>query len=79
MFDKGQENEEQRRVPKRFERRIPKRILRNWIIKELTETEIEMIMTYINIYIFNGRVISFFYLIAIITFNGGIKKIFIFQ
>lgn len=55
MFDKGQENEEQRRltVPKRFERRIPRRILRNWIIKELTETEIEMIMTYINIYIYS--------------------------
>lgn len=80
MFDKGQENEEQRRVPKRFERRIPKRILRNWIIKELTETEIEMIMTYINIYIYiQWKGDFFFYLIAIITFNGGIKKIFIFQ
>lgn len=40
-------------MPKRFERRIPRRILRNWIIKELTETEIEMIMTYINIYIYS--------------------------
>ena len=70
-------------MPKRFERRIPRRILRNWIIKELTETEIEMIMTYINIYIYiyiySMEGWFFFYLIAIIMFNGGIKKIFIFQ
>lgn len=42
-------------MPKRLQRRIPGRILRNWIIKaekELTKTEIEMIMTYINIYIY---------------------------
>lgn len=43
-------------MPKRLQRRIPRRILRNWIIKaekELTKTEIEMIMTYINIYIYS--------------------------
>lgn len=53
-------------MPKRLQRRIPRRVLRNWIIKaekELTKTEIEMIMTYINIYIYivraNGRAVFF--------------------
>lgn len=69
-------------MPKRLQRRIPRRVLRNWIIKaekELTKTEIEMIMTYINIYIYivraNGRAV-FFYLIAVITFNGDKEDIY---
>lgn len=68
-------------MPKRLQRRIPRRILRNWIIKaekELTKTEIEMIMTYINIYIYSQSQWKggFFYLIAVITFNGDKEDIY---
>lgn len=68
-------------MPKRLQRRIPRRVLRNWIIKaekELTKTEIEMIMTYINIYIYSQSQWKgvFFYLIAVITFNGDKEDIY---